>query len=234
MVASGPEASVVNYSERFTLTNMTGAFSPPIVHGIHSAIHSLGSPINEGEEHEELRKRQMIGSYTIPYPLQTGPTRYAPMAKKPGSTIPAGLPTPQFSASPYTIATTYLPAATVQVTLSASETYSVVSIENTVSIASADLCKTALMTPVPSKGISCTAFSRRANETVLRKMEGLGRVTIGTCKAPDSHFYSNCSIQCFFSPSSICPEFSLIMFFNNCLCAALKRWWNGSWDYVCT
>ncbi|OOF92305.1 hypothetical protein ASPCADRAFT_133371 [Aspergillus carbonarius ITEM 5010] len=133
MVASGPEASVVNYSERFTLTNMTGAFSPPIVHGIHSAIHSLGSPINEGEEHEELRKRQMIGSYTIPYPLQTGPTRYAPMAKKPGSTIPAGLPTPQFSASPYTIATTYLPAATVQVTLSASETYSVVSIENTAS-----------------------------------------------------------------------------------------------------
>ncbi|PYI09088.1 beta-1,6-glucan biosynthesis protein [Aspergillus sclerotiicarbonarius CBS 121057] len=133
IVASGPEASVVNYSDRFTLTNMTGSFSPLIVHGIHSAIHASGSPVNEGEEHEELRKRQMVGSYTIPYPLQTGPTRYAPMAKKPGSTIPAGSPTPQFSASPYTIATTYLPAATVQVTLSASETYSVVSIENTAS-----------------------------------------------------------------------------------------------------
>ncbi|RAL06234.1 putative beta-1,6-glucan biosynthesis protein (Knh1) [Aspergillus ibericus CBS 121593] len=133
MVASGPEASVVNYSDRFTLTNMTGSFSPLIIHGIHSALHSPGSSANEGEEHEELRKRQMVGSYTIPYPLQTGPTRYAPMAKKPGSTIPAGSPTPQFSASPYTIATTYLPAATVQVTLSASETYSVVSIENTAS-----------------------------------------------------------------------------------------------------
>lgn len=57
------------------------------------------------------------------------------MAKKPGSTIPVGTPTPQYPTSAYSVATTYLPQATVQMTLSASETYSVISIENTVSIA---------------------------------------------------------------------------------------------------
>ncbi|GKZ22818.1 hypothetical protein AbraIFM66951_006612 [Aspergillus brasiliensis] len=135
IAASGPEASVVNYSDRFTLTNMTGSFSPTIMNGIYSALYSTdpSPPGHEDENHEELRKRQVAGPYTIPYQLQTGPTRYAPMAKKPGSTIPAGTPTPQYPASAYSIATTYLPQATVQVTLSASETYSVISIENTAS-----------------------------------------------------------------------------------------------------
>ncbi|BCS02454.1 putative beta-1,6-glucan biosynthesis protein (Knh1) [Aspergillus luchuensis] len=135
IAASGPETSVVNYSDRFTLTNMTGSFSPTVLNGIHSAIYSTDSfPSSlEDDNHEELRKRQVAGPFTIPYQLQTGPTRYAPMAKKPGSTIPAGTPTPQYPTSAYSVATTYLPQATVQMTLSASETYSVVSIENTAS-----------------------------------------------------------------------------------------------------
>ncbi|GAQ47225.1 beta-1,6-glucan boisynthesis protein [Aspergillus niger] len=135
IAASGPETSVVNYSDRFTLTNMTGSFSPTVLNGLHSAMHPTDSfPSSlEDDNHEELRKRQVAGPFTIPYQLQTGPTRYAPMAKKPGSTIPPGTPTPQYPTSAYSVATTYLPQATVQMTLSASETYSVVSIENTAS-----------------------------------------------------------------------------------------------------
>ncbi|PWY63897.1 cell wall biosynthesis protein [Aspergillus heteromorphus CBS 117.55] len=131
MIASGPGISVVNYSDRFTLTSMTGLFSPLVLQGIYSVNNDTGDSFDGNHKHEILQKRQVDGSYTIPYHLQTGPTRYAPMAKKPESTIPARSPTPQFPASAYTIATTYLPPATVQVTLSASLTYSVASIENT-------------------------------------------------------------------------------------------------------
>jgi spore coat protein U-like protein len=127
MVASGPDAFVVNYSDRFTLTGMTGTFSPDLENGISS--------LNGGHKQQELRKRQAAGAYTIPYQLQTGPTRYAPMAKKPGSTIPVNKsPTPQFPTSAYDVATAYLAAPTVQTTVSATLTYSVSSIENTVCI----------------------------------------------------------------------------------------------------
>ncbi|KAI9927347.1 hypothetical protein MW887_002959 [Aspergillus wentii] len=133
MVASGPEASIINYSSRFTLTGMSGSFSSHLMNGINSVVDSNALPIGEEHEREELRKRQNVGAYTIPYSLQTGPTKYAPMAKQPGSTIPAKSPTPQYPTSHYSIATTYLPEATVQQTLSAAATYSVSSVENTAS-----------------------------------------------------------------------------------------------------
>ncbi|KAE8348342.1 hypothetical protein BDV28DRAFT_96966 [Aspergillus coremiiformis] len=126
MIASGPDVLVINYSQRFTLTDMTSAFSSIRGSGI--------SFTNEGHEQQELRKRQADGAYTIPYQLQSGPTRYAPMAKKPASIIPTDKsPTPQFPTSAYDIATTYLPVPTVQTTVSASLTYSASSIENTAS-----------------------------------------------------------------------------------------------------
>ncbi|GFF56768.1 cell wall synthesis protein KNH1 [Aspergillus udagawae] len=130
MIASGPEAFAINFSNRFTLNNMTGSFPPYLVEEIRSLSDPDGSAVKE-----DLRKRVVGAAYTVPYPLQSGLTRYAPMAKEPGSTIPAKTkaPAPQFSASLYTIATTWLPRATVQATLSATVTYSVVSVENTAS-----------------------------------------------------------------------------------------------------
>ncbi|KAF9883454.1 hypothetical protein FE257_003452 [Aspergillus nanangensis] len=127
MVSSGPEDPVINYSDRFTLIGLTGDFSP----GEEDHIRS----VREGYERTDLRKRQAEGAYTIPYNLQVGPTRYAPMAKRPGSTIPpkSVSPTPQNPASAYDIATAYLPQGTVQTTKSASLTYSEVSVENTAS-----------------------------------------------------------------------------------------------------
>lgn len=132
MVASGPDISVVNYSDRFSIINMTGSFSSRVKSGIHSIQDAHGPASREGYEYEGLQKRQAAGEHTVLYAYQTGPTRYAPMAKKPGSTIPPGKPTPQNPTSPYTIATTYMPAPTVETTVSADLTYSVSSIENTV------------------------------------------------------------------------------------------------------
>ena len=104
---------------------MTGSFSPRVTDGIHSVQDANGSL-------GRLQKRQAVGAYTIPYALQTGATRYAPMAKRPGSTIPPGKPTPQNPTSSYSIATTYLGPPLVENTKSASRTDTVSSIENTV------------------------------------------------------------------------------------------------------
>lgn len=125
MVAAGPDAPVVSFSNRFSLTNMTGSFSPRVTDGIHSVQDTHGSL-------DGLQKRQAVGAHTIPYALQTGATRYAPMEKRPGTTIPPGKPTPQNPTSSYSIATTYLGAPLVEITKSASLTDSVSSIENTV------------------------------------------------------------------------------------------------------
>ncbi|KAJ9301489.1 hypothetical protein DTO271G3_1624 [Paecilomyces variotii] len=140
MVSKGPDAEVVNYSKRFTLTQMTGTFPSNVRDGLASVSDDLGGPgskVDEEQstlEREELRKRQETGEYTVPYQDQlTGLTRYAPAAKQPGTTITAKTPKRQFPTSAYVVATTFLPEPTVEVTLSASATFSTSSIENTAS-----------------------------------------------------------------------------------------------------
>ncbi|KAJ5333477.1 uncharacterized protein N7506_007260 [Penicillium brevicompactum] len=94
-------------------------------------------------EHE-LRKRQVaavgagaaaaapaVDQHTIPYGEQKGLTRYAPMPKRAGSTIATRSATPQYPPFPFSIATAYLEAATVQYTEMAYATWTANSIENT-------------------------------------------------------------------------------------------------------
>lgn len=83
-------------------------------------------------QHHELRKRQPINEHTVPWGMQTGPTKYAPMPKRAGSTIATTSPTPQYPPFPFSIATTFLGMPTVRTTLSEYLTATVHSIENTV------------------------------------------------------------------------------------------------------
>ncbi|KAL5332285.1 hypothetical protein BJX70DRAFT_143924 [Aspergillus crustosus] len=86
---------------------------------------------NSEDDTVKVEKRKVVADqYTVPFPSQTGPTRYAPLAKKPGIAIATMSPTPQFPASPYKIATEYLKPGTVETTLTASETLSVTMMEN--------------------------------------------------------------------------------------------------------
>ncbi|KAL4869971.1 hypothetical protein BDV12DRAFT_67824 [Aspergillus spectabilis] len=91
---------------------------------------------SEDDRIKAEKRRATVDPYTAPYSLQIGPTRYAPMAKKPGTVIATASPTPQFPASPYKIATEYLKPGTVETTLTASETLSVTMMENTATPAS--------------------------------------------------------------------------------------------------
>jgi hypothetical protein len=85
---------------------------------------------NELGQHE-LRKRLGIDPHNIPYGEQTGLTKYAPVPKRAGTTIADKSPTPQYPPFPFSIATTYLPAPTVQYTDTAYLTWTTHSIENT-------------------------------------------------------------------------------------------------------
>ncbi|KAL2221453.1 putative beta-1,6-glucan biosynthesis protein [Thermoascus aurantiacus ATCC 26904] len=151
MVSSGADTSVINYSKRFTLTQMTGTFSSRVKTGILSVSDTDGPAIKEDDEREELRKRQK-DMFTVPYEDQlTGLTRYAPMAKQPGTTITAKTPKPQYPTSSYVVATTFLPKPTIVTTLTAPQTFSTSSIENTAS-------------PAPHPDDDMKRFLRRWND----------------------------------------------------------------------
>lgn len=82
-------------------------------------------------DRHELRKRY-VDQHTVPYGEQTGLTKYAPMPKRAGTTIATRSPTPQYPPFPFSIATTYLGAPTVQYTDTAYLTWTTHNIENTV------------------------------------------------------------------------------------------------------
>jgi hypothetical protein len=135
MVSRSVNTTVINYSQRFSLSGMTGTFSERVQTGLSLLPNVTG-------DHSELKKRQLAAVaaapaaalYNVPYPLQsTGLTKYAPMAQHPGTTITAKSAPPQFPTSPYTVAQTLLPIPTWQTTLTAPQTFSTTSIENPVS-----------------------------------------------------------------------------------------------------
>jgi len=106
-------------------------------------------------------------SYVVPYTMQTGPIRYAPMQPQPGTQITAQSASMAYPTSSVSVATTYLPPATQwQTTITQSQTFSVASIENTVS--SLTVCFSALQklmngvqgAPVPGPSPSSDPMKR--------------------------------------------------------------------------
>ncbi|KAI2715387.1 hypothetical protein CBS147332_5041 [Penicillium roqueforti] len=93
-------------------------------------------------EHNELRKRQVatvggvgdvsvVDQHTVPYGEQTGSIKYAPMPKSAGTTVATRSATPQYPPFPFSIATSYLGAPTIQYTDTAFATWTANTIENT-------------------------------------------------------------------------------------------------------
>jgi len=74
----------------------------------------------------------MSASMAIPYTLQAGPTRYAPMQTQPGKSITATETRRQYPTSAYTIFTTKGPAPNIQTTVTQGWDYTLSSKINTV------------------------------------------------------------------------------------------------------
>ena len=137
MVLDIADLTLVVHSDRFSLTDMAGSFSPSVSAGLQSIFSSDGPP-----PYNELGRRQAPHGvlHDIPYPDQTGDIRYAPMPKPAGSRITKESAKPLYPPSPYHVATTFLPSPTVQTTISATARQTAKSIENTVGSSSSLFC----------------------------------------------------------------------------------------------
>lgn len=123
--------TVTVYSDRFTLTGMTGTFASTFT------VSGTDGPADENDVSDTTATTSSAaaaadGVYGTPYQSQTGLTRYAPMQPVPGNSITATDTAPQYPTSAYTIATTYLESATILITVTQAQTASFSSHANTV------------------------------------------------------------------------------------------------------
>ncbi|KAI9883297.1 MAG: hypothetical protein M1823_004940 [Watsoniomyces obsoletus] len=121
--------TIINFSPRFTLTGMTGTFSQTVLDGLKTVQGTQGPPTIEQSPEGELKKRQApagpAASYEVPYTLQAGPTRYAPMQPLPGTKITKKDASPLHPMTSITIAKTWMPAPTISTTITQEPTHSV-------------------------------------------------------------------------------------------------------------
>lgn len=127
--------TIINYSDRFNIPTMTGN-TPPTYAKAADAVDGTDGPPTQNNIANDVAAAAppaADGPFAVPYALQTGLTRYAPMQGVPPTKISAKNYTPLHPTSSYKVATAFLPTATVQKTVTQSQTFSVSSRENTVS-----------------------------------------------------------------------------------------------------
>jgi hypothetical protein len=139
MIATSSWGTITVFSDRFTLNGMAGTFPAAIESDLASISGTAGPrPVNvqvdeRQEERQEGQQGAGDGPYAIPYPQQTGLTRYAPMQQMPGTKITATNTAPLYPSSSVVLASTYLPNPTVMTTFTETQTFVAASHPNTVS-----------------------------------------------------------------------------------------------------
>ena len=134
MISVAPGGTVINYSDRFSLSGMTGTFPAAVQKGA-AGITGTNGPAAQNNVASNPNAGVATGAggpYAVTYTAQTGLTKYAPMQGKPGTKITAKSPTPQYPTSSVQFALTFLPTPSQVTTITLSATYSTSSMENTV------------------------------------------------------------------------------------------------------
>lgn len=165
------------YSKRFGLTGMTGTFSAAQIAGITAVGSSTaaGLPAAHNLAAAAATGAAAIGGemYTVPYHLQTGLIKYAPIQPMPGTKITAKTPSMMNPSTSFTIFKTYAPPATITYTATESQTFTASSRENPVSPDLLHHCFcTALLTSLEI-GICCYSAHRCRYEEIPQSLEGL-------------------------------------------------------------
>jgi hypothetical protein len=133
MISTAKEGgTVTNFSPRFTLTGMTGVFSDAITTA-PTQVYSTTGPDSINEVATSAPEEAIDdGAWRIPYNLQDGLTRYAPMQPVPGTAITATSTSPLWPTSSVSLASTFLPIPSIVTTLTQAPTFSVSSHANMV------------------------------------------------------------------------------------------------------
>lgn len=135
--SSSSGGTVINYSDRFTVTGLSGVTPPNVVKAVPGgtsgpAAQNNVNPVAQGAG-AVAPVAAAPGDYNVPYNKQTGSMRYAPMQPFPPTKITKkGPPTPQYPTSAFTIATGKMAAPEVISTITESQTFHAMTMENTV------------------------------------------------------------------------------------------------------
>ena len=195
--------TVTNYSPRFTLSGMTGTFPANVLAGLKTVSGTAGpatvNSVAQSNQNPAAGAGAAAGGpaaslYSIPYPDQTGLTRYAPMPPQPVTSITMNKPTPQWPTSAVQYAQTNLPTPSVVTTITATVTFSVSSMENTVwkpHLSSKFILKDYVLTPLIGCGSDST---HRRDAEVFESVERLDG-----------------GIECSLARRSICPSALLVI-----------------------
>lgn len=134
MVAVGKTGGeLTTYSDRFSYSGMTGAWGADVKKALNDLDGTSGPAAKDTTGDAAGGAVGADGDYDVAYTMQTGPTRYAPMQPVPPKTVTATNTKPLYPTSSVKIATTFLPIPSIQTTITQSQTFSVSSVENTVS-----------------------------------------------------------------------------------------------------
>lgn len=129
------QGQIINFSNRFTIDGMTGVFTPAQRAAIpdDTAGPQTQNQISTPDQPAQNPANPNAELYEIPYTMQTGLTRYAPMQPQPPTKITKADSERLHPTSSYSVAKTWLPIPRQQTTLTQSVTLSFSSMENTVS-----------------------------------------------------------------------------------------------------
>ena len=115
---------------------MTGTFPPNVQAGIKTVTGTAGPATEKQAQGQQGANAGgagvPAGADTVPYTMQTGSIKYAPMQGRPGTKITAANPTPQYPTSSVALAKTFLPTPVQVTTMTVSQTFLVSSRANTV------------------------------------------------------------------------------------------------------
>lgn len=134
---SSDGGSVINYSDRFTLSGMTGvtpeAFEEAVPGGTSGPADPPSNMIPAAADPAAVVPAE--GDYDVPFNKQSGSIRYAPMQPFPPTKITKkGKPTPLFPTSAFDIATEKMGLPSVITTVTQSQTVHAMTMENTVCV----------------------------------------------------------------------------------------------------
>lgn len=126
--------TITNYSDRFSLAGMTGSFPPAVITANAAVTGTAGPPkVNQVAVAPAAGAGAAdAGNWAIPYNLQSGPIRYAPMQPIPPTKITKADVNPLWPTSSVPLATTFLPNPTIPTTLTQAQTFAAQSHANTV------------------------------------------------------------------------------------------------------
>jgi hypothetical protein len=141
MISAATGGSVINYSDRFTISGMDGVFPPAVIAGLKTVSGTAGPPTENDIQAVQQPAAGAggtaaiaAGDYTVAYTLQTGPIRYAPMPPLAVTKISAKGQSRQWPTSAYTVYSGPAGSPNAITTNTLAQTFIASSIENTVGI----------------------------------------------------------------------------------------------------